>query len=336
VKTPFNESSYLSQVRRLRALARKAMAQYPIRLQAIEFIHHGENATFRIRATNGQSYLLRVHRNDYHTKPALNEEMNWLKHLAKHGISVPSPVVSKRGSLIETVENEDISRNCSVLKWVHGDFVRKSVQPRHAFKIGQLLGEIQSLSPKGKPKGRPYWTAEGLAGSKPKFGSLDNLSAVSPRQQRLITKTRKSVLKKLKQFERKHPDRLGWIHADLHLGNLIWFEDGAAAIDFDDSGYGFFAYDLVVAYVSLRHCLGEKKRHLLPEYKKALIEGYQTKRRWDEEDEAIFPHLFLARRLLMLAWLNSRSDNPRLKKLLKTSVRSVLEDLSSSNLRTHP
>ena len=36
----------------------------------------------------------------------------------------------------------------------------------------------------------------------------------------------------------------------------------------------------------------------------------------DEHDEAILPYLRMARRLLMVGWLNSRVDNPRLRKHL--------------------
>ncbi len=103
-----------------------------------------------------------------------------------------------------------------------------------------------------------------------------------------------------------------------------------AAIDFDDCGYGFFVYDLVIPYMSAECQLGEKKKHVLPEYKKALLEGYQTKRKWDRYDEAIFSHLAHARKLFMLGWINSRSDNPKYKKYLKCAVEKTLADLKKS------
>ena len=65
----------------------------------------------------------------------------------------------------------------------------------------------------------------------------------------------------------------------------------------------------------------------MPVYKKELIDGYKTKRNWDAEDEKIFSSLVTARKLLMLGWLNSRSDNPRLKKYLKTAVKNCLKHL---------
>lgn len=89
----FENASYLSQVRRLRALANKALAEYPIKVKALKFIQNGENATFRVLSTKGQTYLLRIHRKNYHTKPAILEEIAWLDHLTKKGLSVPSPPI---------------------------------------------------------------------------------------------------------------------------------------------------------------------------------------------------------------------------------------------------
>lgn len=332
MKKPFNEASYLSQVRRLRTLATKALAQYPIKVKSIKFIHHGENTTFRVLSTSNQTYLLRVHRNDYHTKAAIIEEMAWLSHLAKKGLSVPNPVLSKKGNLVETLEHEDIggSRNCSVFEWIHGYFLDKSIKPKHMFEVGQLLGDFQNNTPKGKTKNRQYWTAEGLVGPNPKFGSLDNLADVSAKQQRTLTNARKSILKKLIQFEKKYPKKQGLIHADLHFGNILVTGKNLGAIDFDDCGYGFFAYDLALPYISMQNYLGEKKKHLFPEYKRALINGYKTKRKWDEDDEAIFPYIITARKLLMLGWLNSRSDNPGLKMHFKGVLKKVLLHLKGA------
>jgi Ser/Thr protein kinase RdoA (MazF antagonist) len=331
MKESFNKSSYLSQVRRLRALASKALVEYPIKVKTINFIHHGENTTFRIVATNGQTYLLRIHRNDYHTKSAIVEEMSWLNHLSKRGLSVPNPVTSKNGNLVETIEHHDIqgSRNCSVFKWIHGGFIRKSVKPQHMFEIGQLLADFQNNTPKGKTDNRQYWTAGGLVGSNPKFGSLDKLVGISSKQQNTLTNARKTILKKLKQFEKRYPSKQGLIHADLHFGNIVSNGKNLGAIDFDDCGYGFFAYDLAIPYISVQSSLGAKKKHLFAEYKKALIDGYKTKRKWDKEDDTIFPHLVTARKLLMLGWLNSRSDNPRLKKYLKVAVKNTLLHLKN-------
>ncbi len=99
------------------------------------------------------------------------------------------------------------------------------------------------------------------------------------------------------------------------------------AIDFDDCGHGFHAYDLAVPLLAIERLAAGKGRDRHLEFKQALIEGYTTKRSWDRYDEEIFPHLLTARRLAMLGWLNSRSDNPRLKEHLPGAVERTLDRL---------
>jgi Ser/Thr protein kinase RdoA (MazF antagonist) len=63
---------------------------------------------------------------------------------------------------------------------------------------------------------------------------------------RRLDLARRRLLTRLRRIERKRPERLGVIHADLHFGNLLRTRDGMSAIDFDDCGRGFYAHDLAV------------------------------------------------------------------------------------------
>jgi len=305
-------ASYLAQLRRLRNLATNAMARYPVKVRAIHFIHHGENTTFQVQARDGRKYLLRIHRNDYHTQEGIQEELSWLALLAKTSLDVPKPLLSKNGNYLESITHPSapLSRNCSVFKWMEGRMIGKTVAPKHMYQVGALLANLQLHTPRKPVAHRRYWDSEGLVGVKPKFSSIDKLADVSRKQQEIITRARKLVFKKLRSFEKKFPERMGLIHADLHFGNILKIGSGLGAIDFDDCGYGFHAYDLAIPLYSVEHILSEKQQKRIPEYKEALIAGYTSKKTWDRSDEELFPYLLSARRLCMLGWLNSRSDNP--------------------------
>jgi Ser/Thr protein kinase RdoA (MazF antagonist) len=330
VKKNFSEASHRAQIVRLRKLALQSVALYPIRVHALHFIHHGENTTFRVEAHNGRKYLLRIHRDNYHDKNALLEEMSWLLQLSKSGLSVPEPIRSKDGHFIETVRHPDITRNISILNWIDGRFVDKSLKPLHLFMAGELLAEIQNKT-KQVTRLRRYWTAEGLVGVNAKFGAIDRLPAANRAQQKVITRTRETVLAKLRNFERKFPERQGLIHADLHFSNMLLVGGRFGAIDFDDCGLGFHAYDLVVPYISAEGRLGPKNRIRLPEFRDALIEGYKTGRNWDSHDDEIFDYLVAARKLLMLGWRNARLDHPRIRKSMKTAIANTVDDIKREN-----
>ncbi len=117
-KAPFGKASYLAQVRRLRNLAVTAISRYPVHAERIDFIHHGENTTFRVHGKGGTKYLLRVHRTGYHTKAAIQEELGWLSQLSNAGHLVPRPVVSKHGNFVETIMHADIAAQRNVALFV--------------------------------------------------------------------------------------------------------------------------------------------------------------------------------------------------------------------------
>ena len=320
---PFASASYLSQVRRLRDLADRALKRYPIRVRSCTLINHWENTTFRVTSTTGKTFLLRVHRHGYHTKHAILEELRWLERLSDRGtLKVPTPVRSKSGRLLELVASPLVPHDCycSLFQWIDGRFFDKTVSATHLNQLGRVIGELQRSTEDIPVVHRRYWDAEGLVGTRPKFGSIDTLEGISSKTQDVLSRAREFVLRRLRRFEKAFPEKRGLIHADLHFGNLLMTGDGIAVIDFDDCGFGFHAYDLAVSLGAVKYIARQRKDFSFSGLKDALVQSYANERGWDRHDEAILPWFMTARTLLMLGWLNSRSDNPRLKKQLKTAA----------------
>ena len=121
MKVPFEQASYLSQVRRLRALSQEALRLYPLRVEDCRLLGHAENTTFRVTANRGRKFLLRIHRNGYHTRAAILEELRWLQDLSS-SILVPKPVQSRQHQLLETVESAAAAqtRHCTVVQTLPG------------------------------------------------------------------------------------------------------------------------------------------------------------------------------------------------------------------------
>lgn len=120
---------------------------------------------------------------------------------------------------------------------------------------------------------------------------------------------------------------MGYIHADLHTGNFFFNSKGIAVIDFDDSGLGFFGYDVVIPLMSLERFKLSRKRKI--QLTDAFFTGYRQIRTWDRHDEKMQKPFMVARRLMILGWLNLRTDNPRLRKYLAKSIRKTVRILQS-------
>ena len=318
--TPFRQASALAQIRRLRAVASEAVTRFPIRARKISFIHHGENTTFEIDAAGGKKFLLRVHRHGYHTRAAILEEMRWLDRLSKQDeLATPRPLRSKSGSLLETAGGPglDAARECSLLHWVDGRFVFKAARPVHFERIGTAIARLHESTRGVDVKHRRYWTAGGLVGPQPKFGEYKNLPGATQREQRIIDEAKNKSYRELLSYERKFPERMGLVHADLHFGNFLFQDGSLGVIDFDDCGLGFHAYDFAVPLVALPMALGESRLGEIPRYREAMLNAYAKAASFDEHDDRAVTSLVIARRLSILSWINHRIDHPGLRARLK-------------------
>jgi Ser/Thr protein kinase RdoA (MazF antagonist) len=326
VKVPFEQASYLAQVARLRILGEQALARYGLRVEDCRVINHIENTTFRVRTKGGKQFLLRIHRNDYHTPSAILEELRWLQELSKDDqLIVPRPVQSRRGQLLESVGTALVGkpRNCAVLEWIEGRFIDKSLNAAHMRSLGEVISRLHRRGKNRNVRERRYWDAEGLVGTNPKLGPVEDLPGISSSDQKLISDARHSTFRALKRLERVHSRKRGLIHADLHFGNVLMSSGRMAVIDFDDCGFGFLAYDLAVPLGAL----GKDREAKYSALKDALLEGYTRESNWDSDDEKILAHLMTARRIAMLGWLNSRSDNPKLRAYFKPNAANLVKYL---------
>jgi Ser/Thr protein kinase RdoA (MazF antagonist) len=334
---PFHQATYLSQVRRLRRLAQGALARYGLQGAALRFITHGENTTFRVDA-GARRFLLRIHRAGYHSREAILEELDWLRALSAFAaagaapFSVPVPVASCSGELLESMTAAGIQgpRHCALFEWVEGRFVNRSVQPKHLHALGRLIAVLHGSTRGVDVRHRRYWDAAGLVGDAPKLGPIDCIPGLDPGAQRILTEGRKAVLARLLEYERTFPERQGLIHADLHFGNFMVRPDGSlGAIDFDDCGLGFHAYDLVVPLRQIAYLCEQNRALEFHACAASLQDGYSSAGRWDDHDQAILPYLFTARGLTMVGWLLSRAENPEIGKHLLGAAERMVQHLQT-------
>jgi Ser/Thr protein kinase RdoA (MazF antagonist) len=303
---PFEELSYLGQIRRMRQLAQTALNAYGLSDVRFKFIRQAGNTLFRVNEANptlttktelytqGQ-YMLRIHQPNYQTTEAIELELAWLAAMCRDAnLPVPEPISTLNGDLLGQVSTPGIpgQRNCSLLRWVKGRSIRKDAQSHHYRAQGQMMARLHNHathwpSPPGLTKRQYDWdglfrddVGEGLPASE--AWSLLPQEYIKPFEG--VTREVKQVMDEWG----KGPDVYGLIHADLGLdANVLFWGGEARAIDFDDSGFGYYVYDLSLA---LEHCQENKS---LPQFREALLDGY-TQIRSLSEDQFKYLDLFLA------------------------------------------
>lgn len=305
------QGSYLSQVRQLRKVANSVMKRYAIEVIQLKFICHFENTTYKVVSKKG-SFLFRIHRKDYHSKDAILEELAWLMQLSENNNLIQRPMHSINGLLVEEIPIGDGSdtRYCSVLSWVEGKMRGESLTQKSMFNLGQRVGNFHKNALKLKVKHRIYWDSEGLLGANATWGNiLDLKSELKPAQFEVLKKVRLLIRRKVENYNGKNPHKSSMIHADLHLGNVIWHKNDPIPIDFDDCGFGFQMYDLAIVlgapeYVSNKSPKKDKQTLI-----ETLFEGYTSRYELSKEDMEILPYFILTRTLLQLTWGYNRRDN---------------------------
>jgi Ser/Thr protein kinase RdoA (MazF antagonist) len=96
------------------------------------------------------------------------------------------------------------------------------------------------------------------------------------------------------------PDRFGLIHADTRLANLLVHEGTTAVIDFDDSGFGWYLYDLGTTVSFF------EDDPAVPALVAAWLDGYRAAGGALTADDLAQAWTFIAfRRLLLTAWIGS-------------------------------
>jgi Ser/Thr protein kinase RdoA (MazF antagonist) len=116
-------------------------------------------------------------------------------------------------------------------------------------------------------------------------------------------------------------DRFGLIHADLRLANLLAEGERLRVIDFDDCGFGWFAYDFAAA-VSFFEDAAE-----VPALLDAWVAGYRGVRPLAEEQVAAMPVFVAARRLLLTGWVASHRDVAPVGPDYATGTVAVVEEV---------
>lgn len=304
---PFNELTRLGRIRRMRKLATTALAMYGINQAHFRLLRQAGNTLFRVRTSDlptpgteeelfeeGQ-YLLRVHEPGYQDPKAIDLELTWLAAMRREAnLPVPEPMASLDGGWLVSVNVPGVpgTRNCSLLRWIKGRSIKNNFRFHHIKAQGRLIARLHQFSmqwqpPTGLCKRKLDWDGlfqDDVGSGMPNAEAWDLLSPPHHEAFSFVAERMRDVMEDWGQG----PDVFGLIHGDMAMDDNLFFWHGEArAIDFDDSGFGYWVFDLAVAMDACRDDPAYQQ------YRKALLDGYAEFRSLPgEQSEQI--ELFLA------------------------------------------
>jgi Ser/Thr protein kinase RdoA (MazF antagonist) len=263
----------------------------------------------------------------------ITSEMEWLSALNEEGIDVPRPFRNQDGEWITTADGGyDVpqARDCTLITWVDGRFMNNP-RPKHFKSLGRVVGRIHDQSVHWtRPKGfkRPHWDWDGLYGDGFSYGSpaKDAREAIPKKHQEMFQKTLNHVEEVQNQLG-KGKKVYGLMHADLAINDNMVFRAGKARpFDFDDCGFGYWAFDFGVLLAHYMIDFGSPTAKM----REALIEGYLETSPLPESN-LDYIDLFIAARLTQLMFFYQASSlaNPAYATEAREEIDSCAKCLKS-------
>ena len=329
----------ISDIESATSVARRALENYGATADAvITFVKYRENYVFKVDMTSG-SYALRVHRAGYRSDEEIAEELDLLCSLEDAGIAVPHVRASVEGHrLCRIADDGGDLHQVDLLDWVEGAaplgdigtaFLGAARVDDIQFRtLGALIGEfhhaVSSFAQAGQPI-RPAWDASGLVGDRAVWGDPRRAFGDDPLGGAIVEQALPLLIATLEAYG-QFPGRYGQIHADFTPENVLVDSNRMTIIDFDDSGYGYYLFDLATAFFFYQP--HPQSDAILT----ALLDGYRSVRDLDYHDYATFRPMLLARGLTYLGWAADRSGDETSEFILEY-IRPLVVDLAEELVR---
>ncbi len=290
-----------------------------------------ENATFRLDEPEADApVVVRVHRPAYHTPAEIASELAWIDALRAEGVvATPAILPVVGGGKVAAFEQDGTIRHAVAFEWMEGAEPEAGAGLVHGFRdlgaiSARLHGHVQNWA---KPAGfaRKTWNWETTVGPVMHWGDWRAADGLDAESRAILERVSDGLRARLAAYG-AGPDRFGLIHADLRLANLLAGNGRLGVIDFDDCGFGWFAYDFAAAISFLEH------EPWIPDLAAAWLEGYATVAPLPPEAEAILPHMIMLRRMLLTAWIASHAETPTAQELVADGYTRGTVELAERHL----
>jgi Ser/Thr protein kinase RdoA (MazF antagonist) len=321
----------IAQIDALLAHARDLLPRWGLDPETpVALINLSENATFSV----GDDLILRIHRPDYSSFDEITSELAWL-HAVRTEAGVNTPVV------VANITNEQITstyistldsqRYVVLFRRIYGHEPSEASMSDLFEPLGALTARLHQHSLRwNRPTGfdRRIWNLAGAIGPQGHWGDWRNGLGVGHEERLVLGALADRIESRLLSFG-DGPDRFGLIHADLRMANLLVSAQGdISVIDFDDSGFSWFGYDLGA---SLSFIEDHPERDAFIE---SWCAGYQSVAPLDPLLVREHMTFVLLRRLVLTAWFGTHS-NIELAQTIGTDFASGTCSLAEEYLRTH-
>jgi len=303
---------------RVRESARAALREYDCHPDSsVELLNVSENATFLVTDPEHGPSVLRVHRLGYHTEDEIASELAWMDALrAEAGVRTPRVLAARDGRRIVTTAATgpggaaaggpgqfSTVRHCVRFEFLPGTEPAESAADSvaHFAELGEITARMHAHARDWRRPGwftRFHWDYPAAFGAEARWGRWQDGIGVGPAEAEILGRLDRTLERRLSAFG-TGPERYGLVHADTRLANLLVHDGAVSVIDFDDSGFGWYLYDLGTSVSFFEH------EPVVPALVDSWLAGYRAHGEVTAADENEIWTFIMFRRLLLVAWIGS-------------------------------
>jgi len=288
---------------RVRGCAGSALAAYRCHPGTeVELLNVSENATFLVTDPDAGRSVLRVHRLGYHTDAEIASELAWMDALrSQAGVRTPRVLPAADGRRIVRAAEPGGGpvRHCVRFEFLSG--VEPGLTGPHFAELGEITARMHRHA---RNWARPAWFTrfrwdyDAAFGREARWGRWQRGTGVGRAERSVLGRLDTVLRGRLAAFG-TGPGRFGLVHADTRLANLLVHDGTVSVIDFDDSAFSWYLYDLGTTVSFF------EDSPAVPELIDSWLEGYRRSGELAVAEEREVWTFILYRRLLLLAWMGT-------------------------------
>lgn len=254
-----------------------------------------ENRVYQVGIEDGTPLIAKFYRPERWTEAQIQEEHSFSLELQDAEISVVAPIVDDKGVTLHTFEGFQFA-----LFPRRGGYPPELDNLDNMLVLGRTLGRIHAVGRAGQFKARHSISVQSML--------IDSrellLNSFIPRSLLPAYESLTEDLRKIVEsvYGEVRPDDLIRIHGDCHVGNILWRDNTAHFVDFDDCCSAPAIQDLWMFLNGERH---ERQLQL-----SELVEGYSEFCDFDPRQIRWVETLRTLRLINYAAWLARRWEDP--------------------------
>lgn len=257
------------------AILHEAMRRYGIPPGKIRLLDGFENILYSFRQGRNRR-ILRISHSLHRDVYAIRGEIDWLSYLAANSVPVAYPVPSLSGEMVEVLGEGDEYFSATSFVYAPGrPPSREDWQNGLLGKVGRLIGWMNALAKNYQPRDpvgrRPH-----------QIDDIKGFERFLPAGEEGVAEKHRQMVAGLSQLPTDR-EVYGLVHQDVHGGNFFVRNGQITLFDFDDTLYGWFAYDVAMAffYVLPHDCSSLEHKEFARRALSELLEGYRQENSLD-------------------------------------------------------